>query len=350
MSTDIPGSSVDSPDPARTVRVLIVDDHAVVRQGLRTFLELQDDVLPGDPSTLPIEVVGEAADGVQAVTYIAEGENSYHGDRYLFALTWGDSAYVTFAWSNTNDLRTTTALEEEPVAWWEGYLGGDVDKWRQWQTLNFVWGTGGSLWLIGADKDGDDWLGLFSVDPSRIAPADITAAVGYVREKDLYLSYPDMGSLDAASGVYVSPAGNLIVYTGPHDNDAPGGSIEMGEFRSINLNHSGTLPDVCSGWIELYDSAHGWTDSSDEGRCLMFDFQDQSLDDWNDLDEYDDGFGNKTSSLRWNLAPGQFAWLHKDADYGDAGVKLCGNGDVGHVWDLDDGFFHCGTGYGQRLS
>jgi DNA-binding NarL/FixJ family response regulator len=44
------------------IRVLIVDDHAVVRQGLRTFLELQD-----DPSGLPIEVVGEAADGAEAV-------------------------------------------------------------------------------------------------------------------------------------------------------------------------------------------------------------------------------------------------------------------------------------------
>ena len=28
---------------SQTIRVLIVDDHAVVRQGLRTFLELQDD-------------------------------------------------------------------------------------------------------------------------------------------------------------------------------------------------------------------------------------------------------------------------------------------------------------------
>jgi DNA-binding NarL/FixJ family response regulator len=36
------------------IRVLIVDDHAMVRQGLRTFLELQD------TSALPIEVVGEA--------------------------------------------------------------------------------------------------------------------------------------------------------------------------------------------------------------------------------------------------------------------------------------------------
>ncbi|MCK6539419.1 MAG: response regulator transcription factor [Anaerolineales bacterium] len=43
------------------IRVLIVDDHAMVRQGLRTFLELQD------ASTLPIEVTGEAANGIQAV-------------------------------------------------------------------------------------------------------------------------------------------------------------------------------------------------------------------------------------------------------------------------------------------
>ncbi len=39
------------------IKVLIVDDHQVVRQGLRTFLELQDDVV----------VVGEASDGATAV-------------------------------------------------------------------------------------------------------------------------------------------------------------------------------------------------------------------------------------------------------------------------------------------
>lgn len=47
---------------AGAVRVLIVDDHAVVRQGLRTFLELQDGGSGG-----AIEVVGEAADGWEAV-------------------------------------------------------------------------------------------------------------------------------------------------------------------------------------------------------------------------------------------------------------------------------------------
>lgn len=39
------------------IRVLIADDHPVVRQGLRTFLGVQED----------IEVVGEAADGAEAV-------------------------------------------------------------------------------------------------------------------------------------------------------------------------------------------------------------------------------------------------------------------------------------------
>ncbi len=43
------------------IRVLIVDDHAMVRQGLRTFLELQDG------GTLPIEVAGEAINGLEAI-------------------------------------------------------------------------------------------------------------------------------------------------------------------------------------------------------------------------------------------------------------------------------------------
>jgi len=45
---------------AEKIKVLIVDDHQVVRQGLRTFLELQEDVL----------VVGEAADGQTAVEMV----------------------------------------------------------------------------------------------------------------------------------------------------------------------------------------------------------------------------------------------------------------------------------------
>jgi DNA-binding NarL/FixJ family response regulator len=57
---DAPGGTVTEPastEPAAPIRVLIVDDHSVVRMGLRMFFDLQAD----------IEVVGEAADGSEGV-------------------------------------------------------------------------------------------------------------------------------------------------------------------------------------------------------------------------------------------------------------------------------------------
>ncbi|MFF3287786.1 response regulator [Streptomyces sp. NPDC003023] len=46
----------------KRIRVLLVDDHQVVRRGLRTFLEVQDD----------IAVVGEAGDGAEGVALSEE--------------------------------------------------------------------------------------------------------------------------------------------------------------------------------------------------------------------------------------------------------------------------------------
>ncbi len=64
---------------AERIRVLIVDDHGVVRRGLRGFLDLLDD----------IEVVGEAENGLQAVDLAARQDLSaqypdMHVDYYPF--------------------------------------------------------------------------------------------------------------------------------------------------------------------------------------------------------------------------------------------------------------------------
>jgi DNA-binding NarL/FixJ family response regulator len=48
--------------PGQRIKVLIADDHPVVRQGLRVLLEVQDD----------LDVVGEAADGTEAARLAAE--------------------------------------------------------------------------------------------------------------------------------------------------------------------------------------------------------------------------------------------------------------------------------------
>ncbi|MFE9630118.1 response regulator [Streptomyces sp. NPDC006463] len=52
----------DTPGRSGRIGVLLVDDHQVVRRGLRTFLEVQDD----------IEVVGEASDGEEGVARAEE--------------------------------------------------------------------------------------------------------------------------------------------------------------------------------------------------------------------------------------------------------------------------------------
>ncbi|MFE2171045.1 response regulator [Streptomyces sp. NPDC059447] len=49
-------------DDTGRVRILLVDDHQVVRRGLRTFLEVQED----------IEVVGEASDGEEGIARAEE--------------------------------------------------------------------------------------------------------------------------------------------------------------------------------------------------------------------------------------------------------------------------------------
>lgn len=57
-----PESSPSTPNqPTRKIRILMVDDHAVVRQGLRMFIEMQEDM----------EVIGEGANGLEAVELAA---------------------------------------------------------------------------------------------------------------------------------------------------------------------------------------------------------------------------------------------------------------------------------------
>lgn len=65
----------------RKIRILIADDHAVVRSGLRSILETEDDM----------EVVGEAADGHQAL----EAAQELLPDVILMDINMGDWDGVT---------------------------------------------------------------------------------------------------------------------------------------------------------------------------------------------------------------------------------------------------------------
>jgi DNA-binding NarL/FixJ family response regulator len=106
------------------IRVLLVDDHEVVRRGLRGFLELQDD----------IEVVGEASDGRLAVDAAA----SQRPDVILMDLLMpnmdGLTAIATIKQGQpeVEIVAVTSFIEEEKVtsaleAGASGYLLKDAD-------------------------------------------------------------------------------------------------------------------------------------------------------------------------------------------------------------------------------
>jgi DNA-binding NarL/FixJ family response regulator len=106
------------------IRVLIVDDHAVVRRGLRGFLDLLDD----------IEVVGEAENGLEAV----EAAGRLLPDVILMDLLMpeldglGAIAQIKAAQPEIEIVALTSFIEEEKVttaleAGATGYLLKDAD-------------------------------------------------------------------------------------------------------------------------------------------------------------------------------------------------------------------------------
>ncbi|WP_131735642.1 response regulator [Actinomadura roseirufa] len=117
------------------IRVLIADDHPVVRQGLRTFLGIQDD----------IDVVGEAADGTSAVT-LAESlkpdivlmDLKMPGADGLAALTElrarGVAARVLILTSVTERAHVLPAVQAGAA----GYLYKDVDPQALVQAIRAV--------------------------------------------------------------------------------------------------------------------------------------------------------------------------------------------------------------------
>jgi DNA-binding NarL/FixJ family response regulator len=111
-------------EPHRSIRVLLVDDHQVVRRGLRTFLEVQDD----------IEVVGEAAEGAEGAARAEElrpdvvlmdvkmpGTDGIEALRKLRALD--NPAKVLIVTSFTEQRTAVPALRAGAV----GYVYKDID-------------------------------------------------------------------------------------------------------------------------------------------------------------------------------------------------------------------------------
>jgi NarL family two-component system response regulator LiaR len=124
------------------IRVLIADDHAVVRQGLRTFLELQDD----------IEVVADACDGEEAVTAALDGRPDVVLMDLLMPRLDGIEATRRILRERpaTRVIALTSFLDDDKVlpavgAGAAGYLLKDVDPQQLVDAIRTVHGGGALL-------------------------------------------------------------------------------------------------------------------------------------------------------------------------------------------------------------
>ena len=265
------------------------------------------------------------------------------------------------------------------------------------QSYTFVEHCDGTLYLLGTRATGS------ILNPSRDDFADLYEVL--LNGDEFTLRYVDshhvfcqsrggaVCDLLAAGGFYVSPSGELLLYGTEHENDGPGLTVRMGEFRHRDLYRPGdavfrpasparrptasaggtylvaeggsvvlsdaSRPPYAQAWAEFYD------DNTFNDRSVVFDFPDRGLDDFDQLGILDD-FGDKTSSMRWASPEGCDVVLHENsfyqgsqfvlegtgredaiADFGSFGVRAfefrgdtCDASDLEASWDVDGDGFH----------
>jgi hypothetical protein len=265
--------------------------------------------------------------------------------RFLLVIGRADANILDFYVSSGTDLRTTGF--EFFDTWKEGELTGDDSEFGNYQNLNFLTQCDGSLFLSGTHRNsaggfGDDFIDLFRVTNGEGS----NVAIEKVARKHLFCN--GNCDFDAAGGIYVDPAGQLVVYGTTHDNDGvpvngygplqcAGAfcSTEFAEFRPVPHSTCSAIED---SWVELYDDA-GFGD-----RSLMVDFVDRALEDYSNFDRAE-GFEDKTSSVRWCLPPGATFRLWEDKNPSGGGSRdLAGDGSFHGISNLDD------IGFGDATS
>ncbi|WNG58949.1 hypothetical protein F0U59_32625 [Archangium gephyra] len=282
-----------------------------------------DMATPWSPVRLPVSQWGQTQDaGTASLAKLSDG-------RFLLILGRADANNLEFYRSAGGDLRSADAGFVPLDNWNEGELRSAIGdrEFGDYQNLDLVTQCDGSLFLAGTHLNiatGEDWIDLF-----RLTEESGQAVITKVAKKHLYCGYPSPGydsgtnrqcNLDAAGGVYVDPWGQLIVYGTEHDNDGPGSSVKMMEFRAAFPN-PGCDSDINRAFVELYD------DSGFSDRGLMIDYPDYTRENYSNFSSIE-GFNDKASAVRYCLPHGWRARLYEHSNFGGGYRELNGRGSL----------------------
>ena len=261
--------------------------------------------------------------------------------RFLLVIGRAAAQVLDFYVSTGTDLRTTGY---EWFDRWDAHeLTGIDSDFGDYQALNLVAQCDGTFFLVGTHRNNDnfkDFVDLFRVTNG----SGDNIAIAKVAKK--HLTCGDYCNLDAAGGVYVDPAGQLYLYSTPHDNDGPTAtdpdcsneaacSTEFAEFRPIPHASCERIEDA---WVELY------ADAEFGGRSLMIDFVDRDRENYSNFDDAED-FGDVASGVRWCLPERAVFRLWENSDScGGNYLDLVGDGALHNIPDLNS------VGFGDTAS
>jgi hypothetical protein len=305
------------------------------------FLDVSN---PESPVLRSWKALGFEQAGVVAVTRQPDGH-------FLMVVTGGGDEVLHVFRSQGTDLGASDLAWDPVFDYDEDAIEADIAP-RDWptsasyQTLNFVREAGtGQLFLFAARgddyivNDGNDLLDLYKV----IEQANNHFSFQFVGQRHVYTvptaescgangceGDEEIANFKAASGIYVSPSGNILLYATEHDNDGPevggvptvkagewrnqaivrpgsptllptadaGGSYTVDEGASIQLNGS-AAPPLTRAWVELF----AYEDF--KGRSVIIDYPDRNLDDFDNFDKIEaewgdlNGFSDDASAMRW---------------------------------------------------
>jgi hypothetical protein len=202
----------------------------------RTAIQFYDVSDPEDPD-FRSQFVPKNSNGETLSVAGNVGITPLPNGRYLMVITGGSSNNSWFFYrSNVDDLSRADLTWEQvrtPLA---------PETQDPHQILNFLreGGIDGDLYIAGArgrilaDRDKIDLYKIEGVTKNFEPGEDITITpiiVNKPMEMKPSTGGEELASLAAASTFYVSPSGELIFYATEHDNDGPGETVKVGEWR-----------------------------------------------------------------------------------------------------------------------
>ena len=333
------------------------------------------------------------ADGI-AITPLPDGH-------YLMAITPGFYPETVYFFRSTigNTAAEPNALLSPNLSW-TLMNGVDVPGNSQenaHQSLHFFreGSVQGDLYLAGARGhpvySDEDRLDLYTVHCATVNCLDGETVTMTLDANAQHISpFPNTGGtntadLAAATGFYESPSGEMIFYATQHQNDGPGNTINMGEWRHVDVVRPGSptyLPTALvngpytvdegsrvalsgsaqapatKAWIQIFDRID-YGGEHQQAYYPIIDFKGRNLDDYDDFHTLefqhftisdDFSLNDKDLSWKWFAPPGCtiYAVDHAGSTV-DETKTLAGDGAVHQDADLrqvvNDGGTHvCAAG------